>query len=69
MNFINFFAFFRDLRESRQRNEALAIDLKRKEKQIKDLQNRVDSDGCKFPFKILIYFFISFTFMFHFVFS
>ncbi|CAG9761231.1 unnamed protein product [Ceutorhynchus assimilis] len=35
----------KDLREYRQRNEALVIDLKRKEKQIKDFQNRLDSDG------------------------
>ncbi|CAH1179570.1 unnamed protein product [Phaedon cochleariae] len=35
----------KDLREYRQRNEALSMDLKRKEKQIKDFQNRLDSDG------------------------
>lgn len=35
----------KDLRENRQRNEALALELKRKEKHIKDLQNRLDSDG------------------------
>lgn len=35
----------KELRETRQRNDALAVDLKRKEKQIKELQNRLDSDG------------------------
>ncbi|KAJ8981694.1 hypothetical protein NQ317_003415 [Molorchus minor] len=35
----------KDLREYRQRNDALTMDLKRKEKQMKDLQNRLDSDG------------------------
>ncbi|KAH1004202.1 hypothetical protein HUJ04_003991 [Dendroctonus ponderosae] len=35
----------KDLREYRQQNESLALDLKRKEKQIKDLQNRLDSEG------------------------
>nr|CAI5825880.1 unnamed protein product [Callosobruchus analis] len=35
----------KELREYRQRNEALSIDLKRKEKQMKDLQNRLDSEG------------------------
>ncbi|XP_060520410.1 serine/threonine-protein kinase Genghis Khan isoform X2 [Cylas formicarius] len=35
----------KELREYRQRNEALVIDLKRKEKQMKDLQNRLDSEG------------------------
>ncbi|KAL1517229.1 hypothetical protein ABEB36_001021 [Hypothenemus hampei] len=35
----------KDLREYRQRNESLSLDLKRKEKQIKDLQNRLDSEG------------------------
>ncbi|XP_050303766.1 serine/threonine-protein kinase Genghis Khan isoform X2 [Anthonomus grandis grandis] len=35
----------KDLREYRQRNEALQLDLKRKEKQIKDFQNRLDSEG------------------------
>lgn len=38
----------RELREYRQRNEALNIDLKRKEKQIKDFQTRLDSEGCKY---------------------
>lgn len=28
------------------------MDLKRKEKQIKDLQNRLDSEGCKFLFEL-----------------
>ncbi|XP_019870807.1 serine/threonine-protein kinase Genghis Khan isoform X2 [Aethina tumida] len=35
----------KELREQRQRNEALGLDLKRKEKQIKDFQNRLDSEG------------------------
>ncbi|XP_044268863.1 serine/threonine-protein kinase Genghis Khan isoform X2 [Tribolium madens] len=35
----------KDLRDSRQRNEAFALDLKRKEKQIKELQSRHDSEG------------------------
>ncbi|XP_048525385.1 serine/threonine-protein kinase Genghis Khan isoform X2 [Dendroctonus ponderosae] len=35
----------KDLREYRQQNDSLALDLKRKEKQIKDLQNRLDSEG------------------------
>ncbi|XP_063931323.1 serine/threonine-protein kinase Genghis Khan isoform X3 [Zophobas morio] len=35
----------KELRDSRQRNEAFALDLKRKEKQVKDMQNRLDSDG------------------------
>nr|CAH7743924.1 unnamed protein product [Callosobruchus chinensis] len=35
----------KELREYRQRNDALSIDLKRKEKQMKDLQNRLDSEG------------------------
>ncbi|XP_076263093.1 serine/threonine-protein kinase gek isoform X1 [Rhynchophorus ferrugineus] len=35
----------KDLREYRQRNETLSLELKRKEKHIKDLQNRLDSDG------------------------
>ncbi|XP_064212287.1 serine/threonine-protein kinase Genghis Khan isoform X2 [Tribolium castaneum] len=35
----------KDLRDSRQRNEAFALDLKRKEKQIKELQSRLDSEG------------------------
>lgn len=48
---IECFDFFRELRDSRQRYDALVMDLKRKEKQIKDLQNRLDSgDGCKYNF-------------------
>lgn len=43
-----FALFSRELREYRQRNEALNIDLKRKEKQIKDFQTRLDSEGCKY---------------------
>lgn len=40
---------FRELRDLRQRYDALVMDLKRKEKQIKDLQNRLDSgEGCKY---------------------
>lgn len=39
--------FCRELRDYRQRNESLNLDLKRKEKQIKDFQNRLDSEGCK----------------------
>ncbi|CAH1967830.1 unnamed protein product [Acanthoscelides obtectus] len=35
----------KELREYRQRNDALSMDLKRKEKQMKDLQNRLDSEG------------------------
>ncbi|CAG9835316.1 unnamed protein product [Diabrotica balteata] len=35
----------KELREFRQRNEALNLDLKRKEKQLKEYQNRVDSEG------------------------
>ncbi|XP_018577381.1 serine/threonine-protein kinase Genghis Khan [Anoplophora glabripennis] len=35
----------KELRDYRQRNEALNLDLKRKEKQIKDFQNRLDSEG------------------------
>ncbi|KAG5886020.1 hypothetical protein JTB14_023661 [Gonioctena quinquepunctata] len=35
----------KELREYRQRNEALNVDLKRKEKQVKEFQNRLDSDG------------------------
>lgn len=35
----------KELREFRQRNEALADNVKRKEKQIKDMQNRLDSEG------------------------
>ncbi|CAH1186148.1 unnamed protein product [Phyllotreta striolata] len=35
----------KDLREFRQRNEALNVDLKRKEKQLKEYQNRLDSEG------------------------
>ncbi|GJQ77807.1 putative protein serine threonine kinase [Trypoxylus dichotomus] len=33
----------KELREYKQRNDALAVDIKRKEKHIKDLQNRLDS--------------------------
>ncbi|KAL3275979.1 hypothetical protein HHI36_020710 [Cryptolaemus montrouzieri] len=35
----------KELREYRQRNDALALDVKRKEKQMKDLQSRLDSEG------------------------
>nr|XP_023026524.1 serine/threonine-protein kinase Genghis Khan isoform X1 [Leptinotarsa decemlineata]XP_023026525.1 serine/threonine-protein kinase Genghis Khan isoform X1 [Leptinotarsa decemlineata]XP_023026526.1 serine/threonine-protein kinase Genghis Khan isoform X1 [Leptinotarsa decemlineata] len=35
----------KELREYRQRNEALNLDLKRKEKQVKEFQNRLDSEG------------------------
>jgi serine/threonine-protein kinase MRCK len=35
----------RDLRDSRQRNEAFVQDIKRKEKQLKELQNRLDAEG------------------------
>ncbi|XP_044767171.1 serine/threonine-protein kinase Genghis Khan isoform X2 [Coccinella septempunctata] len=35
----------KELREYRQRNDALVLDVKRKEKQIKDLQSRLDSEG------------------------
>lgn len=44
-------SLFRDLRDFRQRNDALIADLKRKDKQMKELQNRLDSgDGCKYFF-------------------
>lgn len=46
--------FQRELREYRQRNEALNVDLKRKEKQIKDFQTRLDSEGCKYHFSKLL---------------
>lgn len=45
-----YFFFYRELREYRQRNEALNVDLKRKEKQIKDFQTRLDSEGCEYNF-------------------
>lgn len=35
----------KELREFRQRNEALNVDLKRKEKQLKEYQNRMDPEG------------------------
>jgi serine/threonine-protein kinase MRCK len=35
----------KDLRDSRQRNEAFVQDIKRKEKQLKELQNRLDAEG------------------------
>ncbi|XP_056637634.1 serine/threonine-protein kinase Genghis Khan isoform X2 [Diorhabda sublineata] len=35
----------KELRECRQRNEALNVDLKRKEKQLKEYQNRIDPEG------------------------
>lgn len=48
---------FRELRDNRQRYEALMADLKKKEKHIKELQNRLDSnDGCKLNFIIYLFF-------------
>lgn len=38
--------YFRELRELRVRYEGLSHELKRKEMQVKELQNRLD-DGCK----------------------
>ncbi|XP_045464345.1 serine/threonine-protein kinase Genghis Khan isoform X2 [Harmonia axyridis] len=35
----------KELREYRQRNDSLALDVKRREKQVKDLQSRLDSEG------------------------
>ena len=47
--YLYFLFIYRELREFKQRNDALIMDIKRRDKQIKELQSRVDSgDGCKY---------------------
>lgn len=50
-------SFTRDLRESRQRYDSVGNEIKRKDNQIRELQQRLESnEGCKFT--------IFFTFLF-----
>lgn len=47
--YICYIYFSRELRDFRQRYDALAMDVKRKEIQIRDLQTRLESgDGCEY---------------------
>lgn len=57
---MSYLYFARDLRETRQRYDSVGNDIKRKDNQIRELQQRLESnEGCKFaPFL-----FISFQFI------
>lgn len=45
---MHYFHNYRDLRESRQRYDSVGIDIKRKDNQIRELQQRLESsEGCK----------------------
>lgn len=45
------FYFFRELRDIRQRFDAVLLDVKRKDATIKEMQSRLESgEGCKYSF-------------------
>lgn len=46
---MEYFAFFRELRDFKQRLDSVSHEMKRKEMQIKELQTRLESgDSCKY---------------------
>lgn len=54
--FQQYFHFYRDLRETRQRFDSVGGEIKRKDNQIRELQQRLDvNEGCKWHILIIIF--------------